>query len=77
MRAAFLRNSQKKYGIGPVICDPSRPETIEFFDHEGRDYGIEASKYTHKREEGIAELGCRFPKAGDDKPRIYVNSKVC
>lgn len=70
-----LLDFSKKYGKGPVICDPSSPESIAYFNENGRDYGIFASKYEFKRKEGIAELGCLFQVAGDGKPRIFVNSR--
>jgi hypothetical protein len=37
---------------------------------------IRALAYLHKREDGIRELGARFPKAGDGLPRIFI-AKHC
>ena len=37
---------------------------------------VHASAYLHNREDGIRELGARFPKAGDGLPRIFI-AKHC
>ncbi len=33
---------------------------------------VRALAYSHKREDGIRELGARFLKAGDGLPRIFI-----
>ena len=66
-----LKDFYRLYGRGPVLCDPSSPETIDTL----RRADLDASGYHGKREDGIRELGGRFPKAGDGKPRIYVSEK--
>jgi hypothetical protein len=33
-------------------------------------FGFAAKPYTAKREDGLNDLGSRFAKAGDDKPRF-------
>jgi hypothetical protein len=66
-----LKDFYKLYGQGEVLCDPSSPETIDTL----RRADINASGYKGKREDGIRELGGRFPKAGDGKPRIFVSEK--
>ncbi len=36
--------------------------------------GFDAEPYPFKREDGLRELGARFIKAGDGRPRIFVSS---
>jgi len=60
-----------QYGAGSVICDPSNPETIDAL----RTSGLDAVGHRGKREDGIRELGGRFPKAGDGQPRIFISKK--
>jgi len=67
----ILKDFYKLYGRGEVLCDPSSPETIDAL----RRADIDASGYHGKREDGIRELGGRFPKAGDGKPRIFVSER--
>jgi hypothetical protein len=62
---------KQKYGAGPVFCDPSNPETIDAL----RQAQLNAIGYQGKREDGIRELGGRFPKAGDGQPRIFISKK--
>jgi hypothetical protein len=59
------------YGRGVFYCDHSEPETIA----KMKAAGVNAVPYPHKREEGLRELGSRFQKAGDGKPRIYISSR--
>lgn len=66
-----LKEMQAKYGIGPVVCDSSEPQTIDMLCKAG----LIAQGNTSKREDGIHELGGRFHVQGDGKPRIYVASK--
>jgi hypothetical protein len=57
------------------VCDKSEPEAIAKFNAgvpERRLLSIHASAYLHKREDGIRELGSRFPKVGDGLPRIFI-----
>ena len=68
---AELQAFKTKYGAGPVYCDKSEPESIEKF----KKAGLDAKPYEFKREDGIRELGARFLKAGDGRPRAYVSSK--
>lgn len=60
-----------KYGRGQFLCDRSEPQTIEELNRAG----LQASGYEAKREDGIRQLGDRFKKAGDGRPRIYVSGK--
>lgn len=66
-----LKEFAKTYGRGEVLCDPSAPETIDML----RRADLNASGYHGKREDGLRELGGRFPKAGDGKPRIFISAK--
>lgn len=68
--AQALREFQEKYGAGPVMCDKSEPETIEYLVGEGFD----AQAYEFKREDGLREFGDRFKIAGDGLPRILISS---
>jgi phage terminase large subunit len=63
-----LKEMQREYGEGPIICDSSQPQTIDLFLKAG----LMASGNQSKREDGIAELGGRFHVQDDGKPRIYV-----
>jgi hypothetical protein len=72
-----LDGFRKVYGTGPVICDKSEPESIAKFQRgliEKGIRGFDASPYEFKREDGLRELGARFVKAGDGKPRIFISS---
>lgn len=69
---AGLQDLVRAYGQGEILCDPSNPETIDAL----RRAGFRASGYHAKREDGIREMGGRFPRAGDGKPRIFI-SKRC
>ena len=74
-----LNDLQIIYGKGEVLCDRSEPEAIAKFTAgvpELQLLPVRASPYPHKREDGIRELGSRFPKAGDGLPRIFI-SKRC
>jgi hypothetical protein len=61
----------KIYGNGAVTCDPSSPETIDVL----RRAGFNAVGNKTKREDGLRELGSRFPNAGDGKPRLFISEK--
>jgi len=61
----------ERWGSGPIYCDRSEPQTIDAF----RKAGLNARPDKSKREDGIHELGGRFPLVGDDRPRIYVHSR--
>jgi len=65
-----LKEMQRQFGEGQVICDSSQPQTIDMLCKAG----LMASGNQSKREDGIAELGGRFHVQGDGKPRIYVSS---
>ncbi len=60
-----------RYGRGQFICDRAEPKTIEELNR----HGIPAMGYSSeiKREDGIRQLGERFKKAGDGRPRIFVS----
>lgn len=62
---------QGLYGRGPFIVDSSTPQLIEKL----RRAGLNAKGNESKRDDGIRELGGRFKKAGDGRPRIYVDKK--
>lgn len=66
-----LQDFRQVYGAGEILCDPSAPETIDSI----RRAGFNASGYHSKREDGLRELGGRFQKAGDGKPRIFISQK--
>lgn len=73
-----LDNFRKIYGAGPVICDKSEPESISKFRRglpERKISGFAAEPYSHKREDGLRDLGARFVKAGDGRPRFYISSR--
>ena len=58
-------------------CDRSEPESIAKFKRGFPDRGIrgfDASPYEFKREDGLRDLGARFMKAGDGRPRIFISS---
>lgn len=60
----------KRYGPGTFYCDPTQQQTIKWLC----DNGIDAVKSEPKRQEGIRNMAGYFPKAGDDKPRIFILS---
>jgi hypothetical protein len=68
---ASLQEFVRIYGEGEVLCDPSSPETIDAL----RRAGLNATGYHAKREDGIREMGGRFAKAGDGKPRLFISSR--
>ena len=37
--------------------------------------GFAAEPYSHKREDGLRDLGARFAKTGDGRPRFYISSR--
>ena len=57
-----------KYGNGEFLCDRSEPQSIVNLQMAG----FRAKDYEFKREDGLKELGARFPKAGDGLPRIFI-----
>ena len=72
-----LDGLRKVYGSGPVICDKSEPESIAKFRRGLPEKGIrsfDAAPYELKREDGLREIGGRFTKAGDGRPRIFISS---
>ncbi len=66
-----LKEMQKCYGEGHVVCDSSQPQTIDMLCKAG----LIASGNQSKREDGITELGGRFKVQADGKPRIFVNGR--
>ncbi len=58
-------------GEGRSLCDKSEPESIVKMQKAS----LPAQAYPHKREDGIRELGARFPKAGDGLPRLFISSR--
>jgi len=60
---------QSKYGQGTFWCDASRPDNIAVMSREG----LDARANKSKRDDGIAEMGGRFPDAGDGFRRLYIN----
>ena len=74
-----LNDFQTTYGRGEVFCDGREPEAIAKFNAgipECKLFPVRALAYSHRREDGIRELGARFPKAGDGLPRIFI-AKHC
>lgn len=67
-----LKEMQRTWGSGSVICDSSQPQTIDLLCKAG----LVASGNKTRREDGIAELGGRFHVQGDGRPRVYVH-KSC
>ena len=37
--------------------------------------GFAAEAHSHKREDGLRDLGSRFVNAGDGRPRFYISSR--
>ena len=60
---------EARYAHGTFWCDASRPDTIASLSREG----LDARANKSKRDDGIAELGGRFPDAGDGLRRVYVS----
>ena len=55
------------------LCDKTEPESIAKIKRGLPERGISgfaAEPYTDKREDGIRDLGSRFMKAGDGRPRF-------
>jgi hypothetical protein len=60
------------------MCDKSEPESIAKFRRGLPEKGISgfaAEPYAAKREDGLRDLGSRFAKAGDDRPRFYISHR--
>jgi len=73
-----LDGFRKTYGAGPVVCDRSEPESIAKIRRglpERGILGFAADHYTHNREDGLRDLGARFVKAGDGRPRFYISGR--
>ena len=60
----------ERYGPGTFYCDPTALQTIKWLC----DNGLDAVKSEPKRDEGIRFMAGYFPKAGDNRPRIYILS---
>jgi hypothetical protein len=61
-----------------VVCDKSEPESIAKIKRglpERGMLGFAAEPYMHKREDGLWDLGARFVKVGDGRPRFYISSR--
>jgi hypothetical protein len=72
-----LEDFRKVYGNGPVVCDKSEPESIAKFRRGVPEKGIrgfDAEPYPFRRDDGLRELGSRFLKSGDSRPRILISS---
>ena len=69
--SSHLRRLYGLYGRGPVLCDRSRPDSIQAL----ADQGIDAMPDKSKRDDGIADLGGRFKPSGDGRPRIYISEE--
>jgi len=59
---------QSRFGRGTFWCDASRPDNIAVMSREG----LDARANKSKRDDGVAEVGGRFPDAGDGFRRLYV-----
>ena len=73
-----LDGFRKTYGPGLVFCDKSEPESIAKFKRglpEREISPFQTEAYPHKREDGLRELGARFAKAGDGKPRFFISNR--
>jgi len=58
------------YGSGPLICDPSEPQTIEKL----RRAGLKAEGNKSKRDDGIRDIGSRLQLHGD-RYRLYIHRR--
>jgi hypothetical protein len=77
-RIVAFEGFRKIYGAGHVVCDKSEPESIAKFRRglpERGILGFAAEAYSHKREDGLRDLGARFAKTGDGCPRFYISSR--
>jgi len=63
---------QERWGVGPIYCDRSEPQSIDAI----RRSGLLARPDKSKREDGVHDLGGRFHVQPDKRPRIYV-AKEC
>lgn len=62
------KSFEKIYGKGIFFCDPTEKQTVESMKLKG----VNARPCLVKRDDGIRELGGRFPLQGDGRPRIYI-----
>lgn len=69
VRRLLEMSARAKYGPGQIMCDASEPETIA----KMRLANLDARPYTFKRDDGLREMGGRFAKAGDGRPRLFVS----
>lgn len=67
--AKIALEMQKRWGEGRFYCDRSEPRSIEYLCQEG----LEASADKTKRDDGIRELGSRFPVQEDNRARIMIH----
>jgi len=58
------------YGAGPLLCDPSEPQTIEKI----RRAGLRAEGAKSKRDDGVRDIGSRLQLHGD-RYRLYVHHR--
>jgi phage terminase large subunit-like protein len=58
------------YGAGPLLCDPSEPQTIE----KMRRAGLRAEGAKSKRDDGVRDIGSRLQLHGD-RYRLYVHHR--
>lgn len=65
---AEAKAMMQRWGRGKFYCDPTQLQTIEWL----KAHGLLAQKSLPKRDEGIRHMAGYFPKAGDDRPRIYI-----
>ena len=62
------KDFMKTYGRGIFFCDPTEKQTVESMKIKN----INARLCKVKRDDGIRELGGRFPLQEDGRPRIYI-----
>jgi hypothetical protein len=62
------KDFQRTYGPGVFYCDPTEKQTVETM----KIANLNARPCKVKRDDGIRELGGRFPLQGDGRPRIYI-----
>ena len=62
------KGMMKRWGNGRIFCDRAEPRSIAQFVKAG----LRAKANKMGREDGIREVGSRFLKAGDERPRLFI-----
>jgi hypothetical protein len=64
--------------VEPAVCNKSEPESIAKIRRglpERGILGFAAKPYGAKHKDDLQDLGARFVKAGDGRPRFYISSQ--